>query len=135
MLVHQAVSTAARQTSVSLYGISASFEKHPRPRLANQDDRAHVILDVSGWIDQKIEAAHCHRTQHALFVRRSSRAAGKPLGIAEVLMRVESLHRFLPAIASASSEPLFSFLEANCDAELLYLGQNPITDGGGPVEA
>ncbi len=75
-----------------LLTVSAMFPGHPRPRLANEDDPADFILDVTATLSAKIEAALCHRTQHALFVRRSSREAGRQMTVPEVIMPVESLH-------------------------------------------
>lgn len=81
-----------------LYTIMADFPDHPRRRLANQSDPAHLVVDISSILAQKEKAALCHRTQHALFVRRSSEALGRLVTVSEALMRVESLHRQLPPI-------------------------------------
>lgn len=78
------------------YSFSAIFPNHPRPRIANRDDEAHLVLDVSPVLPQKIQAALCHRTQHALFVRGPSKDAGRQLSVPEVVRRLESLHRHLP---------------------------------------
>lgn len=80
-----------------LYTVSAYFEDHPRPRLANRDDLAHLVIDITPVLDRKVQAALCHRSQHALFVRRSSQEAGRQLSVPEVIMRLESLHRAYPA--------------------------------------
>lgn len=77
----------------ALYTISALFPDHPYPRLANPDDPADLVLDVSTVLDQKEAAALCHKTQNALFVRRRSQAAGRPLSVREALLTVEGLHR------------------------------------------
>ena len=123
LLVHESVLTAARQQSVCTYGISASFSGHPRPRLANEDDPAHFVLDINSSFDQKLAAAACHLTQQALFVRRSSQDAGRPLGLADVLMRVESVHRFKPSDQDIP-DPLSRFLESQC-AEALLPPEHP----------
>ncbi len=39
-------------------------------RLLNASDPAHLALDIMPWIEQKHAAYLCHRTQHALFMRR-----------------------------------------------------------------
>jgi LmbE family N-acetylglucosaminyl deacetylase len=78
------------------YTVSASFPEHPRPRLVNPDDPADLVLDISPARDAKIQALLCHRTQNALFVRRSSQEAGRQLSVAEVAQRLESLHRAIP---------------------------------------
>lgn len=76
----------------ALYTFSPSFPEHPRPRLANADDLADLVLDISPAFEQKVAAALCHRTQNALFVRRASKRAGRKLAILEVLMKLEGLH-------------------------------------------
>jgi len=79
-----------------LYSCAASFPEHPRPFLANDDDPAHMVLDISPALEKKTQAALCHRTQHALFVRRATEEAGRPVSVPEVIMRLEGLHRHLP---------------------------------------
>ena len=80
-----------------LYSVMAYFPDHPHPRLANQDQPAHLILDISPVLPAKTRAALCHRSQHALFVRRASQEAGRQLSVPEVIMSIESLHRVYPA--------------------------------------
>ena len=75
------------------YTFAAAFPDHPYPRLLNKDDSADIILDVSAYLDQKEAAALCHKTQNALFVRRRSEQAGRPLTVREALITMESLHR------------------------------------------
>ncbi len=79
-----------------LYTFNAGFSGHPRPRHLNPEDPAHLVLDVGPAFQQKVAAALCHRTQNALFVRRSSKRAGRQLTIPEVLVKVEGLHRRFP---------------------------------------
>src|SRR5205814_3837548 len=89
---HQLLNTLARQVVASsgvanlfLYSFAATYPAHPYPRLSNPDDPAEVVVDVSAFIDQKEVAARCHATQNALFVRRRSQMAGRPLTLREVL--------------------------------------------------
>lgn len=110
VLTHRAV-LAAMPDDVSLYTFSPSFSAHPRPRLANADDSADLILDISPVFEKKVAAAQCHRTQNALFVRRSSKRAGRQLSISEVLMKVEGLHR-VSASTNNLSDQLFESLLA-----------------------
>jgi LmbE family N-acetylglucosaminyl deacetylase len=126
ILVNQSVIAATRRSGGCLYGISANFNGHPRPRLANQDDPAHLVLDISAWLDTKLAAAQCHRTQHALFVRRSSQEAGRQVEIADVLMHLESLHRFFPAPGQKVGDPLSDFLTSSCRDALQGIDQNAI---------
>ena len=78
------------------YTVSAAFEGHPKPHLVNVDEPADLILDIQSALSAKIEAALCHRTQHALFVRRASKEAGRLLTVPEVIVKMESLHRAYP---------------------------------------
>ncbi len=78
------------------YTVQGAFASHPMPFLTNTDAPAHMIIDVRLALPQKTQAALCHRTQHALFVRRSSEEAGRPMTVEEVIQPVESLHRVLP---------------------------------------
>lgn len=80
-----------------LYTFAASFPEHPRPRLANTDDPADLVLDVSPVLDKKEAAALCHKTQNPLFVRRRSQELGRPVTVREALLTVEGLHRLFGA--------------------------------------
>jgi LmbE family N-acetylglucosaminyl deacetylase len=79
-----------------LYSFAAAYPEHPYPRLANADDPADLVVDVSAYLDRKEAAALCHATQHALFVRRRSEQAGRPLTVREVLLAQEAVHRHWP---------------------------------------
>lgn len=94
-----------------LYTVSAAFSGHPKPRLANQDDPAHLVIDVSPALGEKTAAAMCHETQHALFVRRSSREAGRQLTVSEVIMPIESLHRVYPDVEDEPEDVLTQALK------------------------
>jgi N-acetylglucosamine malate deacetylase 2 len=78
------------------YTVQANYPGHPHPRLANESTPAHMVLDVTRVIGQKTQAALCHSTQHALFVRRRSEEAGRPVKVEEVIQPLESLHRVHP---------------------------------------
>ena len=92
------------------YSASAAFAKHPRPFLTNQDDPAHLIVDIRPVLAQKTQAAMCHRTQHALFVRRASEEAGRPLSVPEVIIKLEGVHRALPPVVDGLNDPLAEIL-------------------------
>lgn len=80
----------------AFYSFAATYPDHPYPRLANADDPADLIVDVSAALDRKEAAALCHRTQTALFVRRRSQQAGRPLSVREVLLTHEAFRRHWP---------------------------------------
>lgn len=94
-----------------LYTAAAAFPEHPRPRLTNKDDPAHLIVDITPVFKQKENAAMCYRTQHALFVRRPSEEAGRKLTVTETLISLEGLHRVYPPSEDLSQDPLEALLQ------------------------
>ena len=114
VLSHQAAQIAVRslgRQAPLLYTVAANFPNHPRPRLANKDDPAHLVIDITPAIKDKETAAMCQRTQHALFVRRASQESGCRLSVPEVLMRVESLHRSFPEARRRVNDRFARFLK------------------------
>ena len=100
-LVYRAVERAAQvlgDQAPLFYTVQGMFADHPYPRLANEDTPAHLVLDITPVLEQKVAAALCHETQHALFVRFWSEAAGRLLAVPEVIMLLESLHRVQPEV-------------------------------------
>lgn len=115
LLTHQAARRAvelAAQTGPvpALYTSNACFEGHPKPRLANKDDPADWVIDISAVLEQKTAAAMCHATQHALFVRRPSKESGRTVTVPEVIVRLESLHRAIPRLEPGGDDPLGQLL-------------------------
>ena len=99
MFINKAALTAVaslKEQAPMMYTVMASYPDHPKPRLANQDAPAHIVLDVSSVIDKKVAAARCHLSQNELFVRRTSEDMGRPVKVAEVVMDEEALHRVYP---------------------------------------
>jgi len=92
-----------------LYAFSADYLEHPRPRLANRDDPADFVFDVTPAFSRKVAAARCYRTQGALFVRRISRERGYPVPLEEAMLRIETLHRLVPAPDPDGSPPSDAF--------------------------
>jgi LmbE family N-acetylglucosaminyl deacetylase len=114
-LMHQAVKRIRKMDqSMVLYSVSAIYDNHPKPRLANQDDHADFVLNIQPWYSSKLDATICHQTQHALFVRRASKAAGRQMSLAEVTCDEESLHRMWPTEKSDLDDPLANFLRTSC---------------------
>ena len=107
--VYQTVSEMGENAPL-LYTTQAAFPQHPKPRLMNKDDPAHLILDITPVFDQKVRAALCHRTQHALFIRRPSRETGRQMTVPEVIVRIESLHRAWPAVEGRLEDELVKCL-------------------------
>jgi LmbE family N-acetylglucosaminyl deacetylase len=108
---------------LALYCVSAQFDGHPRPRLANPDQPADFVIDIGPWFEAKLAAARCHRTQNALFMRRLSQRAGRQLRLHEVLMRLESLHRAGAVNLDSGADPLAQFLQRRCGAALVFQRQ------------
>ncbi len=109
---------AARQAVESLgaaapllYCVMANFPNHPRPRLVNKDQPAHLVLDITPALPAKTRAALCHQTQHALFVRRPSREVGRTLTVPEVIMTIEGMHRAYPATSGDLLDDLADILK------------------------
>lgn len=116
VLTHQAAlcaveSNAEAENAPLLYTVSAQFPEHPKPRLVNTDDPAHLVLDISPVLSQKIAAAMCHRSQHALFVRRTSKEAGRQVSLPEVIMQLEGLHRAWPKTTETPDDVLVDTLK------------------------
>jgi LmbE family N-acetylglucosaminyl deacetylase len=80
-----ALADAAPETA--LISWSAWYEPPERERVLNQDDLADIVNDISPWLDAKIAAALCHKTQHAMFLRNS----GAPT-VADMVWHTESFH-------------------------------------------
>ncbi len=93
--------------------MQAIFPGHPRLRLANPSDPAHLIIDVTADIEKKLAAALCHHTQHALFVRRPSQEQGHPMTVREVIemTKAESLRRQIPASDGFPDDALGKLLQ------------------------
>ena len=93
-----------------LYSFSAMYPGHPYPRLANADDPAEAVVDVSAFLDQKEAAALCHVTQNELFVRRRSQQAGRLITVREALLTEEAFHRQWP-VAPVENDPFLKWLD------------------------
>jgi len=113
-LVNLAASLAVAalgQDAPLLYHVQAAFDDHPKPHLMNKDEPAHLVLDTAPVKDAKTAAALCHRTQHALFVRRASENAGRPVSVPEVITTLESLHRAYPPVDGQVQDTLARLLQ------------------------
>jgi N-acetylglucosamine malate deacetylase 2 len=126
-LAHQAACLAVQildKEAPLFYTVQAAFAAHPYPRLANVDTPAHLVLDITLALSRKTEAALCHRTQHALFIRHHSQEAGRTVSVPEVIMRLESLHRVLPQANGAGPihDPLADLLWSSGFASLPTAG-------------
>lgn len=93
-LVHRAVSQAVEHLypKALLYSVAA---KAPglSDRLWNEDEPAHLALDIRPWASAKTAAMECHRSQHALYMRHK-----RLRSVAEALRTNESARRVFPAL-------------------------------------
>lgn len=69
------------------------------------------FLDVSAYLDQKIAAACCHRSQHSLFMRHGAARAGKPVTVPELIRGREGLVQLHPGKGQRVDHPLAAMLE------------------------
>ncbi len=102
VLMHQAVAIAVASLGEGaplFYTFEAAYPDHPRPRLMNKDDPADLLVDVTPTLERKVQAAECHRTQHAMFIRNTAQELGRPLSVPEIVLHTESLHRVHPPLA------------------------------------
>jgi N-acetylglucosamine malate deacetylase 2 len=114
VLTHRAARQAVESfggQELLLYGVSAAFPEHPRPRLTNQDNPAHLVIEIGMAREAKTLAALCHRSQNALFVRRSSQEAGRPLSVPEVIIPLEGLHRIHPPVTAGLDDEIAHLLQ------------------------
>lgn len=115
-LAHQAAALAIADLGKNaplFYTIQAAFDEHPKPHLINHNDPAHLVLDTSPVLENKLQATLCHRTQHALFVRSASLRAGKPVSIPELVTAFESLHRVYPPVNGGVEDGLAVLLRGS----------------------
>jgi LmbE family N-acetylglucosaminyl deacetylase len=69
-----------------------------------------ILVDINPWIDQKIAAVSCHKSQHGLFLRHGSARAGRPVTIPEMVRNQEALCRILPT-KEVKGDPLLELLD------------------------
>ena len=86
---HQATRLALSNGHPNLPFLSwcAWYAPAERERILNKDDQADIINDITPWLDMKVKAALCHRTQHAMFMRNT----GAP-SVPEMVLKTESFH-------------------------------------------
>lgn len=114
ILTHKGVKKAVEilgKNAPILYTFGAVYAGHPYPRHANINDPAHIIVDITSAMKQKVNAVYCHRSQNALIRRRRSEQAGYRLTIPEVLLNVESLHRAYPPVDGKLEDKVVEMLK------------------------
>jgi LmbE family N-acetylglucosaminyl deacetylase len=80
---------AASGLPATLWSWAAWYENPERERLLNRHDRADIVRDVTPWLDAKVAAALCHRTQHTMFLRNTGAAA-----VRDMVGKIESFRRW-----------------------------------------
>lgn len=69
----------------------ARTEDNAEERLTNRSDPATLSLDVSPWLERKVAAAMCHRSQHQMFTRNSKQPT-----VRDMVRAVEHLRQWQP---------------------------------------
>jgi LmbE family N-acetylglucosaminyl deacetylase len=69
-----------------------------------------IVVETEPWLERKIEAAFCHRTQHGLFLRHGSARAGRQVTIPEMIRSQEALCRIIPENDLPEEDRLASWL-------------------------
>jgi N-acetylglucosamine malate deacetylase 2 len=89
VFTHQAVFRTLKDSGskIALMTWQAWYEPTRYARILNSNDRADIILDITPWREAKVNAALCHKTQHAMFLRNS----GLPT-VADMVWNTESFH-------------------------------------------
>lgn len=96
--VKQAVMKLPEAERPLFYTFQGGFSGHPKERVMNQSDPAHLIVDIGSVAVKKLAAIACHKTQHALFLRHVEPDAQGQRSLAQAVMRLESLHRVFPPV-------------------------------------
>jgi LmbE family N-acetylglucosaminyl deacetylase len=90
---HQAVFAALEQLRPwrpdEILTWCAAYPNPERERFINADDPADIVLDVSPWLPQKVQAFTAYRTQWPVFFRNNPDAS-----IEDLPLRTESFHRW-----------------------------------------
>ena len=55
-----------------------------------------IVVETGPWLERKIKAVFCHKSQHGLFLRHGSTRAGRQVTIPEMIRSREALCRILP---------------------------------------
>lgn len=93
-LVHEATAAAiAHLSDPPLFYTFAAHVTGIDDHLWNESDPAHLALDIRPWLDEKEAAAHCHLTQHPLFLRNHPNET-----VREALRKTETFHRHHPPL-------------------------------------
>jgi hypothetical protein len=75
-------------------------ELDPRSeRLSNLSDPCTEALDVTPWLEQKVAAALCHRSQHQMFLRNSKAASVPEMVRSTEHLRVWSPDEYLQPVS------------------------------------
>jgi LmbE family N-acetylglucosaminyl deacetylase len=69
-----------------------------------------IVVDIEPWIEVKIQAAYCHKSQHGLFLRHGESRAGRPVTIPEMIRTQEALCRIHP-IDQKQADSLVDLME------------------------
>jgi len=106
---HQAVMSALRGMGFPVESVYApSWLSRDTGKFTPKPD---IEVDITPWKGKKLEAIQCHRSQHGLFIRKSSERAGRPVTIPEIIKTREALCRILPEDDRAEEDLLSVLLK------------------------
>ena len=121
LLVHQnslAAHRAIRVSSISpvpaLYTFSAAIPGVEDPGF-NETDPAHVIVDITPWLEVRSAAAACHRTQHATQHADFFCSQAESTDKQDDVRPQESLHRLWPGTGPHATMFADIIPENDCD--------------------
>jgi LmbE family N-acetylglucosaminyl deacetylase len=77
----------------------ARAEPDVEDRLSNQSDPATLSIDIAPWLERKVAAAMCHRSQHAMFLRNSKKPTVREMVRPVEHVRVWTPDEYLQAVS------------------------------------
>jgi LmbE family N-acetylglucosaminyl deacetylase len=97
-----------------LYSFNAFCPDRDRQDEMNVDDPVHFVVDVMPYIEQKIAAFACHRSQREAWVQRRPERSDLPATLAEYVRSVtrEAFCRHWPAVEGAPDDVMRAWLQS-----------------------
>jgi LmbE family N-acetylglucosaminyl deacetylase len=117
--VKQALLNLPEMERPLFYTFQGAFSGHPKERVMNQSDPAHIILDIASVAAEKLAAISCHKTQQALFLRHVEPDEQGQRFLKQAVMPLESLHRVFPAVESLPVQDALTDLLAGVEGVTL----------------
>ncbi len=113
--VKKALLNLAEAERPLFYTFQGAFNGHPKERVMNQSDPAHMVLDIASAVVEKLAAVSCHKTQQALFLRHAEPDEKGQRLLKQAVMPLESLHRVIPAVETLPVQDALTALLAGVE--------------------